>query len=140
LNLEPLLGAAEVERIIRDGVPMSEFASMRVESVSPGSALVRIVFQPWMIRPGGTVGGQVLMLAADSAMYAVVLAHIGNKPMALTTNLNINFLRRPEPVDVLAEGRLLKLGRRLAIAEVLIRSEGSDDLVAHVTGTYALPP
>jgi len=138
--LQPLLDAAEVERIIRDGVPMSEFASMRVESVSPGSALVRIVFQPWMIRPGGTVGGPVLMLAADSAMYAVVLAHIGNKPMALTTNLNINFLRRPEPVDVLAEGRLLKLGRRLAIAEVLIRSEGSDDLVAHVTGTYALPP
>lgn len=118
---------------------MSGGAGLRVESVAPGTALIRIAFQPWMVRPGGTVGGPVLMLAADSAMYAVVLAHVGAQPMALTANLNINFLRRPQPADVLAEGRLLKLGRRLAVVEVLIRSEGREELVAHVTGSYALP-
>lgn len=135
----PKLGPSEVEQIIRAGLPMAESVGMSIEAVTPGSALIRLRYSPWMVRPGGTVGGPVLMLAADTAMYAVVLAHIGNQPMALTSNLNINFLRRPKPTDVVAEGRLLKLGRRLAVVEVLMKSAGEDELVAHVTGTYALP-
>lgn len=137
--LLPVLDAAEVERIISAGLPMSAYAQLMVTEVRPGSATIRIPFRDWMIRPGGTVAGPVLMLAADSAMYAVVLAHIGDQVMAVTANLNINFLSRPRPVDVVAEGRILKLGRRLAVVEVLIRSDGDDTLVAHVTGSYALP-
>lgn len=137
--LQPVLDAAEVERIICAGLPMSSFAQMAVTEVNPGSATIRIPFRDWMIRPGGTIAGPVLMLAADSAMYAVILAHIGDQVMAVTANLNINFLSRPRPVDVVAEGRILKLGRRLAIVEVLIKSDGDDTLVAHVTGSYALP-
>ncbi|GAC1623737.1 MAG: PaaI family thioesterase [Nevskia sp.] len=139
MKLSPTLDAAAVERIIRTGVPMSDYASLKVEAVGPGTARVRVGFQPWMIRPGGTVNGPILMLAADTAMYAVVLAHIGEQQMAVTSNLNINFLRRPQPADVLAEARLLKLGRRLAVIEVFLRSDGDEDIVAHVTGTYALP-
>ncbi len=90
----PVLDAAQVEQIIRAGVPMSGEAGLSVESISPGSAVIRLTYKPWMLRPGGSVSGPVLMLAADSAMYAVVLAHIGDQPMALTASLNINFLRR----------------------------------------------
>jgi len=138
--LLPVLDAAAVEAIIRDGLPMSAFAKFQVTGVAPGSAQLRLPYADWMVRPGGSVAGPALMLLADAAMYAVVLAHIGPQLMAVTANLNINFLSRPKPVAVLAEGRLLKLGRRLAIIEVLMRSEGDDDtLVAHVTGSYALP-
>jgi uncharacterized protein (TIGR00369 family) len=80
------------------------------------------------------------MALADYAMYAVTLSMAGRVALAVTTNLSINFLRRPEPRDVLAEGRILKFGKRLAVSEVTLRSEGQDAPVAHVTGTYSLPP
>lgn len=138
--LVPVLDAATVETIIRDGLPMSAFAKFEVLAIEPGVAHLRMPYADWMVRPGGSVAGPALMLMADAAMYAVVLAHIGPQVMAVTANLNINFLSRPKPVGVHAEGRLLKLGRRLAIVEVRLTSEGDDDtLIAHITGSYALP-
>lgn len=138
--MTPLLDAATVETIIRDGLPMSAFAKFEVTGIEPGVAHLRMPYADWMVRPGGSVAGPALMLMADAAMYAVVLAHIGPQMMAVTANLTINFLSRPKPVAVRAEGRLLKLGRRLAMIEVRMFSEGDDDaLVAHVTGSYALP-
>lgn len=139
-RLQPLLDATQVERLIRDGLPMmAGGGGFAVTAVAPGSASVRLKFRDWMIRPGGTVAGPVLMMAADAAMYAVILAHIGEQLLAVTSNLSIHFLAKPKPADVLAEGRLLRLGRRLAVCEVLMRSDGEDELIAHVTGSYALP-
>ena len=80
------------------------------------------------------------MAMADFAAYIAILASIGWVPHAVTTNLNINFLKKPEPRDLLAEARLIKLGKRLAVGEIDIRSEGDDDLVAHATATYSIPP
>lgn len=137
--LLPVLDAAAVQKIIYDALPMATFASFSVLDVAPGSTTVRLPYQDWMVRPGGTVAGPVLMLAADTAMFAVLLAHIGDQVMAVTANININFLSRPKPVAVIAEGRIQKLGRRLAIVEVLMHSEGDDTLIAHATGSYALP-
>jgi uncharacterized protein (TIGR00369 family) len=72
-------------------------------------------------------------------MYVAVLASIGPVPLAVTTNLNINFLRRPGAGDLVAEARLMKLGKRLAVGEVAIRSDGMSDVVAHATSTYSIP-
>ena len=80
-----------------------------------------------------------MMSLADFAMYVAVLSAIGWVPLAVTTNLTINFLRKPAPRDLIAEARLIKLGKRLAVGEVAIRSDGEDDLVAHVTSTYSIP-
>ncbi len=80
-----------------------------------------------------------MMALADFAMYAAVLSAIGPVPLAVTTSLNINFLRRQGAGDLLAEANLMKLGKRLAVGAVDIRSDGSDDLVAHVTSTYSIP-
>ncbi len=77
---------------------------------------------------------------ADLAMYAIVLAAIGRVELAVTTNLNINFLRKPPPSDILAHARLLKLGKRLAVGEVELFSAEEPDMVAHVTATYSIPP
>jgi acyl-coenzyme A thioesterase PaaI-like protein len=81
-----------------------------------------------------------MMTLADLALYVAILAHIGPVGLAVTTNLNFNFLRRPEPWDLLAECRLLKLGARLAVGEVSLFSEGIADPVCHATGTYSIPP
>ena len=94
-------------------------------------------------RPGGTVSGPTLMSLADGVAYMAVLSRIGPAALAVTSNLNINFLRRPRLVDLVAEGSLLKLGRTLAVAEVSLYSDGGDpsDLerpVAHATVTYSL--
>ena len=80
------------------------------------------------------------MALADFAIYTLVLSSVGRVPLTVTTNLNINFLRKPAPVDVLAEASLIKLGKRLAVGEIAIRSEGDTDLVAHATATYSIPP
>jgi uncharacterized protein (TIGR00369 family) len=111
-----------------------------LEEVWHGGCRVRRHFDRGSLRPGGTLSGATMMALADFAMYVAVLAAIGWVPLAVTTNLTINFLKKPAPRDLLAEVRLIKLGRRLAVGEVGIRSEGEDDLVAHVTTTYSIPP
>ena len=93
-----------------------------------------------LLRPGGTIAGPALMALADTAMYAAVLSLIGKVELAVTTNLTCNFLRRPVPADVIADARILKLGKRLAFGDVTLYSEGDVDPIAHVTSTYSMPP
>jgi uncharacterized protein (TIGR00369 family) len=113
---------------------------LAIEALWERGGRVRQSYREASIRPGGTISGPTMMALADFAMYVAVLSAIGPVPLAVTTNLNINFLRKPAPRDLLADARLLKLGRRLAVGEVTIRSEGEDEPVAHVTSTYSIPP
>ncbi|MEI7608033.1 MAG: PaaI family thioesterase, partial [Rhodospirillaceae bacterium] len=92
------------------------------------------------VRPGGTVTGPAMFALADVALYGAVLSLIGRVELAVTTSMTVNFLRRPAPVAVVAEARILKLGKRLAYGEVMLWSEGEPEPVAHVTGTYSIPP
>jgi uncharacterized protein (TIGR00369 family) len=111
-----------------------------IEALGEKSATVRFRVGRQHLRPGDTVSGPVLMALADVAMYAALLGEIGLVPLAVTTNLNINFLRKPQPKDVIAEAKLLKVGRQLAVGEVFLYSEGAAELVAHATSTYSIPP
>jgi uncharacterized protein (TIGR00369 family) len=110
-----------------------------IEEIWFGGCRVRRRHHERSLRPGGTVSGPVMMALADFTMYLAVLSAIGWVPLAVTTNLSINFLKRPGARDLIAEARLFKLGRRLAVGEVALRSDGDDDLVAHVTSTYSIP-
>jgi uncharacterized protein (TIGR00369 family) len=110
-----------------------------VDEIGPLSARMRMTYHERHLRPGGTISGPSMMGLADVALYAAILAHIGPVALAVTTSLNFNFLRKPEPRDLLADCRLLKLGKRLAVGEVSITSEGSADVVCHATGTYSIP-
>ena len=132
--------AEELEAMAREDVPLAGKLGLRVERVVPGEVTVRAPNDPDFIRPGGTVAGPILMTMADFAMYGVVLSLIGRVDLAVTTNLNINFLRRPALGDVIARARVLKLGKRLAVGEVSIFSGEPEELVAHVTATYSIPP
>ena len=112
---------------------------MSIEEVWHGGCRVRKHFDPQSLRPGGTVSGPTMMALADFTIYVAILATIGWVPLAVTTNLTINFLKKPAARDLLAEARLIKLGKRLAVGEIGIRSEGEDELVAHATATYSIP-
>ncbi len=128
------------QALIDRELPLCAMFGIRIEEIEYGSAKMRMHFNPSQIRPGGTVAGPALMTLADVTLYAVVLGMIGPVELAVTTSLNINFLRKPPQHDIIAEGRILKLGKRLAIGEVFLHSEGLDEPVAHVTGTYSIPP
>ena len=92
------------------------------------------------LRPGGTVAGPVLMAVADVALYVALLGEIGIVPLAVTTSLNINFLRKPSADrDVVGICKLIKVGKSLAVGEVTLYSEGLPDAVAHAVGTYSIP-
>jgi len=137
---ESKVSAAELAEMARENVPLVGMLAMQVESVLPGAVTIRVPYQEQFIRPGGTISGPVLMAVADFAMYGVVLSLIGRVDLAVTTNLSINFLRRPPPGDVVAKARILKLGKRLAVGEVLLHGGDQERLVAHVTSTYSIPP
>jgi uncharacterized protein (TIGR00369 family) len=111
-----------------------------VEAVGPMSARLRLHTGVDHLRPGGTISGPTIFALADVALYVAILAQLGAVKLAVTTNLNINFLRKPEPRDLIGEARLLKLGKRLAVGEVTVFSDGVGEMVAHATGTYSIPP
>jgi uncharacterized protein (TIGR00369 family) len=111
-----------------------------VEAVGWQTARLRCAYHERSIRPGGTISGPTIMALADLALYVAILGAIGPVGLTVTTSLNFNFLRKPAGTDLIADCRLIKLGKRLAIGEVAVRAEGSDDLVAHATGTYSIPP
>lgn len=120
-----------------------EFPQTKCVVREVGDGLATIVHEVGAaeLRPGGTVSGPVLMGVADVALYVAILGKIGIVPLAVTTSLTINFLRKP-PADrpIVAVCQLLKVGRSLAVGEVSLYSEGLPDPVAHVVGTYSIPP
>ena len=135
------LTAEELERLLSAEFPrmFDREKGVSILKVWHRGCLVRQGFHPRALRPGGTISGVAMMGLTDLAMYIAVLASIGWVPLAVTTNLNINFLSKPPPRALEAECRLIKLGKRLAVGEIALRSEGATELVAHATSTYAMP-
>jgi acyl-coenzyme A thioesterase PaaI-like protein len=112
-----------------------------VEAVNENGATLSHEIGVNELRPGGTVSGPVMMAVADVAIYVAILGRIGIVPLTVTTSLTINFLRKPSAsARIIAECTLMKVGRTLIVGEVSLYSEGSDDIVAHVVGTYSVPP
>jgi acyl-coenzyme A thioesterase PaaI-like protein len=115
-------------------------STMVVEDSGPWGARLRLPVTKAHGRPGGTVSGPSLMGLADGTAWLAILAQIGPVALAVTTSLHIDFLRKPPLVDVVAEGRLLKLGQSLGVVDVTLRAAGHDDIVAKAQVTYSIPP
>ncbi len=130
----------EFHRIMTGEAPWFAGQGMSADSIGAGAAVLRMSAAGAQLRPGGTVSGPSMMALADATMYAVLLGAIGPVKLAVTTSLTINFLHRPRPADLIGEGKILKLGKRLAVMDVHIHSDGFEDPVAHATGTYSIPP
>ena len=120
----------------------AEFPQNKTIIVAAGDmgATVKVKVGYADLRPGGTISGPTSMALADVALYVAILAEIGIVPLAVTTSLSFNFLRKPKADrDLVGVCKLIKLGRTLAVGEVSIYSEGDEDPVAHAVGTYAIP-
>ncbi|HMO28681.1 PaaI family thioesterase [Enterovirga sp.] len=138
----PVMGVAEVEAYLGEVFPqlLADGRVYTIEAVGPMTARMRMRAGERHLRPGGTVSGPAMMGLCDLALYVAILAQIGPVGLAVTTSLGFNFLRKPGPGDLLAECRLMKLGKRLAVGEASLFAEGADEVVCHATGTYSIPP
>ncbi len=136
-----LMTAEQVEAFLEREFPQIHHGGRiySVEAVGPLTARMRMSYDERNIRPGGTLSGPSMMTLADLALYVAILAQLGPVALAVTTSLSFNFLRKPLARDLIAECRLLKLGKRLAVGEVLLRSEGQAEIACHATGTYSIP-
>ncbi|HET6469119.1 MAG TPA: PaaI family thioesterase [Geminicoccaceae bacterium] len=133
------LTAQEFEALATQGVPYVGQLGCRVRRFERGEVEVLLPWQEMLLRPGGTICGPAMMALADITLYGVVLSLIGRVELAVTTDLTIHFLAKPRPGDLVGHGRILRLGRVLAVGEVTIASPDGEKPVAHATGTYALP-
>ncbi len=124
--------------IIGSELPSAADSGIYLQTIEPGKAEMVLPYSDHSIRPGGTIAGPFMMMLADVCMYVVVLSLLGEIKLAVTTSLNINFVRKPANSDLIARGNIIKLGKRLAVIEVSIYSD--EDIVAHATGTYSIPP
>lgn len=133
------LDAAALNAFLAKAFPEAGEQLPEVVEAEAGRVLVRQAFATRALRPGGLISGPTQMAMADTAAYAVILAHIGEVAMAVTSSVTIHFLRGAKPGDLFAEGVLLKLGRRIATVEVLIWSESRERAAAKATVAYAIP-
>jgi uncharacterized protein (TIGR00369 family) len=137
----PVMTGPDLLKFLADSFPQASHLQLQIEHVDSRSIRLRLPVDERHLRPGGTISGPTLMWLADCGTYLLILAQIGPVAMAVTTNLNMNFLRRGEAGrDLIGQGRLLKLGSRLAVAEFTILSDGADDPIAHAALTYSIPP
>ena len=137
----PKMTAQEVEDFIFSHFPPADNQRhFIVEQLEDMTAQVRMFYHERQLRPGGTISGPTLMGLADTAMWVVLTGMICPVAHTVTTNLNINFLRKPNQKDVIAQVRLLKLGKRLAVGDVVMYSDGEAQPVAQASVTYSIPP
>ena len=134
------MSAPDLDDFMRAEFPQvaDDFA---IEEVGERRIRVRLRVGERHLRPGGTVSGPAIFALADVAVYLALLAMVGPQALAVTTNCAIDFMRKPAArTDLIAECRLLKLGRVLAVGDVLIHSEGGAEPVARASLTYSIPP
>lgn len=138
--LKPVMTADEVNVFLRAVYPQlnEQFADYLAIDVKPGGCTVRLNANERHLRPGGTVSGPCLFTLADIGGYVCVLSHVGPEALSVTTNLNINFMRKAEAGPVDGHCRILKLGNSLLVFDIDIVADGQT--VAHATGTYSIPP
>jgi uncharacterized protein (TIGR00369 family) len=142
---EPRITAEQFDELVRSTIPLAREMPFSVLALGWGTAVIRLGFHEGQLRAGGTLNGPTMMTLADTVLYAAVLTRVGFEPLAVTSDLNIRFLRRPEPRALVARATVLRAGKKLCVGTIEIASEGDvrgemqPQLVAHATGTYALP-
>jgi uncharacterized protein (TIGR00369 family) len=140
-NRDTVMSIVELEGFLEQEFPQAfgPAQPFKVVSIGRRTATLRLDAGEAHLRPGGTVSGPSLMALADVAVYVALLAQIGPVGLAVTTNLSINFLRKPAPGAIFADARIIKLGKRLAVGDVGLRGADDADLVAHSVATYSIP-
>lgn len=135
----PRMNGEQLMQLMREAFPQAQPDRIAIDAVEEGSVRFRYRAEHDNLRPGDTVSGPTLMAVSDLGVYFGVLSAIGPVTLAVTTSLNINFLRKPSAGELVVETKMLKIGKRLAVGEVSVFSAGSRDPVSHATVTYSIP-
>ena len=133
---EPVMTADDLTRYLAEVFPQIDM-DLRIDMIAPMRARLSHPIETRHLRPGGTVSGPTMFALADVGFYAAILAMVGREPLTVTTNLSINFLRKPNLERLSCDARLLKLGRTLAVGDVTLFSGDAPEPVAHASVTYA---
>ena len=134
------MSAQQMQRFLAEHFPQIAPMNLKIKRADQAGIVISMPAADRHLRPGGTVSGPSMVALADCAVWLAIMARLGPMAMAVTTSLNINFLRKPPPKEIIAKGKLLKLGKRLAVGEVTLFSGRDPDPVAHATMTYSIPP
>lgn len=138
--MPPKMLRDDLHRFMKREFPQTS-EDYEVENVAENEITVRMPVSDRNLRPGGTVSGPSIFGLADIAFYLAVLAMIGPVALAVTTNCSIDFMRKPAAGrHLIAKARILKLGKILAVGDVLVYSEGESAPVARASMTYSIPP
>lgn len=140
MRIGEALDAVSFAALASEGVPYVGLLDVTVEHFREGDVAVRLPYRDLLLRPGGTICGPAIMALADIALYGIALSHVGRVPLAVTTDLTVHFLAKPHQGDLIGHARTLKAGKRLIVGECAIKAAHDDQLVAHVVGTYSVPP
>lgn len=132
-----VMSKEEVAEYLKEVFPQANTYNLKIEELTAGKAVVTMKTEKAHLRPGNTVSGPTIFTLADLAFYVLILAHIGKVALAVTTNININFLNKPKAGTLTAHTSFLKHGKRLIVCDVKIFS--NEILIAHATGTYSIP-
>ena len=130
---------SEMEELLCEVFPQVR-GDFGIDHIGENEVAMRLLTAERHLRPGGTVSGPAMFALADVSVYVAVMAMIGPQALAVTTNCSMDFMRKPVGgVDLVSKCRLLKLGRVLAVGDVLLYSEGMDAPVARASMTYSIP-
>jgi uncharacterized protein (TIGR00369 family) len=134
-----MISSDEFLSVLRSSMPEVGELDLRIDRLVRGEVTLRLGHDDRRLRPGGTISGPAVFVLADLALYAVTMSLVGLKPLAVTTDMTIHFLRKPAPAALVCTARVLKAGKRLIVGEAEVLTEGTSDVVAHVVGTYSVP-
>ena len=126
--------------VLHESMPEARDLDLRVERFVRGEITVRLGHDDRRLRPGGTISGPTVFMLADLALYAMTMSIVGLAPLAVTTDGTIHFLRKPAPAALVCTAKVLKAGKRLVVGAAEVTTEGASEAVAHVVGTYSVPP
>ncbi len=132
--------AEQFQQVLHESMPDARDSDLRFERLVRGEVTVRLGYDERRLRPGGTISGPTIFMLADLALYAMTMSIVGLEPLAVTTDMTVHFLRKPAPGALLCTAKVLKAGKRLVIGEAEVFSEGEAEPVAHLVGTYSVPP
>ncbi|WP_117194086.1 PaaI family thioesterase [Rhizobium terrae] len=140
--MQPIMTIGDIHDFLDREFPQihADGRMLVVTDIGPGRLTMRFAPNERHLRPGNTISGPSMVMLADVAAYAVILAHVGPVALAVTTSLNINFLRKPKLAPLSCECRILKLGKRLAVIDILLMQENAEGPAAQATATYSIPP
>lgn len=138
MNVEPALDTAQLKEALTSSFPGGEFPD--IEAVTPKGVVLRAHVTEMNTRPGGTISGPTVMTLVDTAAYLTLLSRVGLELLAVTTSLHIDFVRKPAVADLIVSTDIVKLGRRLAVFDVTVHSDGTDGPVAKALVTYSRVP